>query len=90
MREAAGQIRGLLEVAAGLLDTDGELDDCLGVVGGHKNLSITLWQCWPDHLVQHTTRKGALAEIPSSRMTYLQKEGQKLVFWMLDRNLSRA
>ena len=43
---------------------DGDLlRSCLGVVGGDRNLSRALWQCWPDHLVQHTTKMGAPAEI---------------------------
>ena len=29
----------------------------------NRNLSRALWMCWPGRLVQHTTRKGAPAEI---------------------------
>ena len=44
---------------------------CLGVVGGNRILSRALWMCWPDLLVQHTTRKGAPAEIrPAGDHTY--------------------
>ena len=59
------------------------------MVGGDRNLSITLWQCWSDQLVQHTTRIGCPGRDPSSKMTYLKQDDEKLVL-MLDRNLSRA
>ena len=44
---------------------------------------------WPAQLVQHTTRIGCPGRDPSSKMTYLKQDDEKLVL-MLDRNLSRA
>ena len=32
-------------------------------MGGNRIISRALWMCWPGLLVQHTTRKGAPAEI---------------------------